>query len=81
MDFYVLGPAFWTPGRLRRLWQEEDYGITRLWRDNMENAKNAGTEIYSRVTHPYRDPYFKQTTVMEHAIVYLIQLDCSISDK
>lgn len=81
MSFYVCGPSFWGPDRLQCLWEGNGHQEIRASRDIY------GTSLYSDSWDDAKDRllqsehYFRQLFIMEHVLVHLTQLDCSVSEE
>jgi len=78
MVFHVEGPAFWSPGGLRRLWQGEGHGKVRQLRFT-QNAMQAEEQLKSTLQDLTR--HDECVGELGKVLGKLTHLDCSISEE
>ncbi|KAH7111806.1 hypothetical protein B0J11DRAFT_543073 [Dendryphion nanum] len=82
LAFYVGGPAFWTSEHLRHLWKGEGHEKTRFYRTLYDSAAEADRDTYSdsEEARYHNESYIRQLVLIEHALINITHLDCSISE-
>lgn len=82
LTFYVGGPAFWSSERLRHLWKGGGHERTRFYRTLYDSAAEADRDAYfdAEETRYPNESYIRQLVIIEHSLVNITHLDCSISE-